>query len=202
MKKPKMQTQERRDETHEEIEKCIAKFKKGIQKLPAKERDQPSVKLLKKCFRSEHMPALWAKLKKARGQEKLTVREAWDTLSEGAGQNKRKLGVLAESIILPPGAWMGRLLEHVDQFKTGKKHSNKLKPMPFSELQQQQGELGAQACVDSGMYKKYKNKFGIEMVVKSEEQIETFAKRSKEIKKNPRSLMLCIMSTDIFRYLY
>ena len=130
------------------------------------------------------MEALWAQLKRERESADVSVREAWETLSEGAGQNKRKLSVLAESILLPPGAWMGRLLEHVDQFKTGKKHSNKLKPMPFSELQQQQGELGAQACVDSGMYKKYKNKFGIEMVVKSEEQIETFAERSKEVKKS------------------
>ena len=147
------------------------------------------------------MEALWAQLKRERETADVSVREAWETLAEGAGQNKRKLGVLAESILLPPGAWMGRLLGHVDQFKTGKKHKRTEKPMPFSELQQQQGELGAQACVDSGMYKKYKNKFGIEMVVKSEEQIETFAERAKEI-KNPRSLMLCIMLTDIFRYLY
>ena len=50
------------------------------------------------------MEALWAQLKRERETADVSVREAWETLAEGAGQNKRKMAVLAESILLPPGA--------------------------------------------------------------------------------------------------
>ena len=79
-----------------------------------------------------------------------------------------------------PGKWQSRLMEHVASIKESKKIEKKTKPIPFDELAVKMGLEGAQTACDKGMYKKWTNEFGIDMVNKVSQEMTESVEVSKQ----------------------
>ena len=74
-------------------------------------------------------------------------------------------------------------MEQVASLKHGKTLSKKQRPMPYSQLEMELGEIGALQTCASGMYKKWRNKFGIDMVTKIESELDEKVEVGVETKK-------------------
>ena len=139
------------------------------------------VSTLKKFFgQNQMMSSLWAELKRQRQGADVTIQEAWTQLCKGPASVKAKNNIVWSMMAESPGKWQSRLMEHVASIKESKKIEKKTKPIPFDELAVKMGLEGAQTACDKGMYKKWTNKFGIDMVNKVSQEMTESVEMSKQ----------------------
>ena len=110
----------------------------------------------------------------------MIIQEAWTELCEGPAPTKTKNNILWSMMTESPGKWQSRLMEHVASIKESKKIDKKTKPIPFDELVVKMGLEGAQTACDKGMYKKWTNEFGIDMVNKVSQEMTESVEMSKQ----------------------
>ena len=106
--------------------------------------------------------------------------QAWTELCKNPAPAKTKNNILWSMMTESPGKWQSRLMEHVASIKESKKIEKKTKPIPFDELAVKMGLEGAQTACDKGMYKKWTNKFGIDMVNKVSQEMTESVEMSKQ----------------------
>ena len=139
------------------------------------------VSTLKKFFgQNQMMSSLWAELKRQRQGADMTIQQAWTELCEGPAPAKTKNNILWSMMTESPGKWQSRLMEHVASIKESKKIEKKTKPIPFDELAVKMGLEGAQTACDKGMYKKWTNEFGIDMITKVSQEMTESVEVSKQ----------------------
>ena len=139
------------------------------------------VSTLKKFFgQNQMMSSLWTELKRQRQRAKNHIQQAWTELCKGPAPSKTKINILWSMMAEPPGKWQSRIMEHVASIRESKKIEKKTKPIPFDELAVKMGSSGAQTACDKGMYKKWTNKFGIDMVNKVSQEMTESVEMSKQ----------------------
>ena len=108
--------QENREAAEEKLNVQIDKLKAHLKTLPKEQQQKPDPSMLKKFFDANQMSALWDRLKQHRSKATMSVKQAWESLSElKTGSQGEKMGSLIEFAVGLD--WTSRLLQHTKSWK-------------------------------------------------------------------------------------
>ncbi|MDA8582841.1 hypothetical protein N9L68_01385 [bacterium] len=100
-----------------------------------------------------------------------------------------------------PGKWQSRLMEHQASIRESKEIEKNTKPIPFDELAVKMGLEGAQTACDKGMYQKWTNEYGIDMVNNvSTEMTEAVEVANQQTKTSVQYTYAIIYYMRVYRY--